>query len=161
MRTNKQQEIEEIEPIIVTDKIVLDEIINTYEVFGHIETISEITEEQSKKLLIASDFKGYFDTFNGIVNITYPLNVNVQVKIKDCFSIGALMWQIAQAYKIIYDEENISTEVKEIPLEERTGLINRNSTNGKYGIWGHDIGDLSLAAIHIHKNGNISIDVNS
>lgn len=49
-------------------------------------------------------------------------------------------------YKRIYKEEDDSTKVKpgNIP-----GMLNRNKTNGKWGIWGHDIGDLFFEGVRI------------
>jgi len=36
---------------------------------------------------------------------------------------------------------------KVLPVELRTGLINRPTTQGCYGIWGHDIGDLVIEGV--------------
>lgn len=50
---------------------------------------------------------------------------------------------------------------KVLPLELRLasgGLINRPSTNGKYGIWGHDIEDLSIESL-IYDTENKILDV--
>ena len=33
-------------------------------------------------------------------------------------------------------------------------MYNRNETNGKYGIWGHDIADLVLADILVYKTAD-------
>jgi len=50
------------------------------------------------------------------------------------------------------DQKETSTFVgKVIPVEIRAQmgrLLNRNETDGKYGIWGHDIGDLWLEGIY-------------
>ena len=37
-------------------------------------------------------------------------------------------------------------------MDKRVGLSNRNETNGKYGIWGHDLIDLYLSDIEVYKN---------
>lgn len=60
---------------------------------------------------------------------------------------------IVKCYKQIYKEEDKSTKVAtgNIP-----GMFNRNTTDGKYGIWGHDIGDLILHTIEI-KGKNINV----
>ncbi len=52
----------------------------------------------------------------------------------------------AQDYKNIYETENADTTIAPgcIP-----GMLNRNSTDGRYGIWGHDLGDLAFEGINI------------
>ena len=37
-------------------------------------------------------------------------------------------------------------------LNQRKGIINRNETDGKYGIWGHDLEDLDLSTIEVYRN---------
>lgn len=94
-----------------------------------------------------------------ILMIDYPLNKPVEIEIKskgkDGFSRIELVRLISQEYNRIYDEEEASAEVKTVPLEEREGLINRNETDGKYGVWGHDIEDLDLSRIIVHHNNGI------
>lgn len=48
------------------------------------------------------------------------------------------------------------------PVNERKTMYNRNETNGKYGIWGHDISDLVLAEILVYEaeNGEIILTLN-
>jgi len=73
------------------------------------------------------------------------------------FTRGQLVTAIADKYKQIYKEEE---ETSTLPVEsisdrcERvgytgpgSGYINRAQTNGKYGIWGHDLGDLALSDV--------------
>ena len=67
-----------------------------------------------------------------------------------------LLREISQHYYMIYDEEEKSATVKTIPIEKRT-MYNKNQTNGKYGIWGHDITDLVLADIYVIKAKNSQI----
>jgi hypothetical protein len=57
-------------------------------------------------------------------------------------------------YHEIYKEEERTANTKTIPLNKREGLVNRNKTDGKYGVWGHDISDLDLSSIEVHKNSN-------
>lgn len=87
--------------------------------------------------------------------IDYPLNKPVDVLLKPTngigFSRGELIQKISTEYKRIYKEEEQSAKVKTVPMENRKGLINRNETDGKYGIWGHDIEDLDLSVIIIRK----------
>ena len=137
-------------------------IIEEYECFVHLETLSQITIEQSEMLITSNKGDMFFDKpFNGIVLINYPLTISVQLHIKECTMFGSLIWQIANCYKEIYQEELESTQVKETSLDERIGLLNRNKTNGIYGIWGHDLGDLTLDAITIYKNNIIKLNISS
>jgi len=102
---------------------------------------------------------------SAILIIDYPLKKPVEIEIKSAslkgFNKKELVQIISSEYKRIYEEEEKSTSIKTIPLKERKGVINRNKTNGKYGIWGHDIDDLDLSAIIIRKteNGKIVIEL--
>ncbi len=56
---------------------------------------------------------------------------------------------VIKCYKKIYEEEDESTKVKagHIP-----NMFNRNKTNGKYGIWGHDLSDLMIHTLYVQGN---------
>lgn len=90
------------------------------------------------------------------VIINYPLSVTAIATVK-ARTIMELGYRICDAYKQIYEEERNSTEIPEGYIE---GMYNRNRTNGKYGIWGHDISDLILEGIKISGNV-VSISVGS
>lgn len=102
---------------------------------------------------------------NVILIIDYPLNNPVEIKIKSENSNGFTRKELAQKisteYNRIYKEEEESANTKTTPIDERQGLINRNQTDGKYGIWGHDIDDLDLSAIILRKteNGEIKLEL--
>lgn len=91
--------------------------------------------------------------------IDYPLNnpANIELTSNIGFSRKDLILAISSNYHKIYDDEEASAKTKTIPYEKRTGLINRNQTDGKYGIWGHDIADLDLSTIEVYssKDGKI------
>lgn len=95
--------------------------------------------------------------------IDYPLNNPAIIEITNVngFSRKDLILIISKKYIEIYNEEEASAKTKTIPLEQRTGLINRNQTDGKYGIWGHDISDLGLSGIELYQNkaGQITISL--
>jgi len=59
---------------------------------------------------------------------------------------------ISKKYHEIYDEEERTAATKTIPMAQRKTLANRNETDGKYGIWGHDLSDLMLDTIDVYKN---------
>lgn len=100
---------------------------------------------------------------SAVLIIDYPLNKPVEVIIKPAsseFNREELVKIVSKEYNRIYKEEEESAKTKTVPLEERKGLINRNQTNGKYGIWGHDIDDLDLSKIIVHrKNGQIILEL--
>lgn len=90
-----------------------------------------------------------------LINIIfdYPLNKphTFEFKNEKGFSRKDLVLLISKKYHEIYDEEEVTSKVKTIPVDKRTGIINRNETDGKYGIWGHDLTDLVLSGIEVHE----------
>lgn len=97
-------------------------------------------------------------TFN--LKITYPLT-NPFVCELNSGNKGLTRRQVIEfvikCYKQIYKEEDKSTKVKTglVP-----GLYNRNETNGKYGIWGHDMSDLMLHTLEVCGN-NLGVSCDS
>ena len=69
-----------------------------------------------------------------------------------------------KSYKKIYEEERKTSTLKEESISKRTkgksSLINRAQTNGKYGIWGHELGDLTIVDICV-KGKEIRLSVDS
>lgn len=75
------------------------------------------------------------------------------------FTRADLARAVAARYCAIYAEEEESTKVEPgyIP-----GMLNRNRTNGRYGIWGHDIGDLLLHTVeHDPVTGVYTLGIDS
>lgn len=100
--------------------------------------------------------------------IDYPLNNPAIFELSAAgkgFTRKQLIQYIGDKYHMIYEEEEQSAATKTVPLKERDGIINRNSTDGKYGVWGHDLSDLSLTTIEVYRDdkGQISLilDINS
>lgn len=94
--------------------------------------------------------------------IDYPLNNPVSFILKTTekgFSRKILIAEINKKYLDLYEVEENTAKTKTIPKEERDRLINRNQTDGKYGIWGHDLGDLDLSSVEVYKDkaGKITI----
>lgn len=102
---------------------------------------------------------------SAILLIDYPLNKPVEIPIKSTSANGFTKEDLAiivsREYKRIYQEEEATANIKTTPMEQRKGLINRNQTDGKYGIWGHDIEDLDLSGISVIKDekGQIYIEL--
>ena len=94
--------------------------------------------------------------------IDYPLNKPAEFILKSSgkgFTKKQLVFEISKKYHEIYEAEESSAKTKTIPLEKRKGLINRNETNGKYGICCHDIGDLDLSSAQVYKTENGKIQI--
>ena len=92
-----------------------------------------------------------------ILIIDYPIKTPVEFKLHTTngkgFTRVDLIRAIGEKYRMIYDEEEKTATIKTIPVERRKRSLNRNQTNGKYGIWGHDLQDLALSSIQvIEKN---------
>lgn len=82
------------------------------------------------------------------------------------FTRAGLARAIAATYQRIYQEEEERSDVSVDRAAPR--LLNRNCTEGKYSIWGHDLEDLSLAYVYTPRENEMnchpnyySLDVNS
>jgi hypothetical protein len=87
--------------------------------------------------------------------IDYPLTRQVTFDLESAskkFSRIELIKAISEKYHEIYAEEEKSTKTEIVPKDKREGVINRNETNGKYGICCHDLSDLDLSSIDVFKN---------
>jgi hypothetical protein len=86
--------------------------------------------------------------------IDYPLmnEFRFDVESKNAFTRKQLLKEISSTYYKIYEDEENSAKTKTIPVDKRIGLYNRNQTDGKYGIWGHDISDLVLSEIMVYRS---------
>jgi hypothetical protein len=94
--------------------------------------------------------------------IDYPLENPVKFILKsnvDGFTKKQLALEISEKYHELYSKEEKTAQVKTIPKDKRNGVINRNQTDGKYGIWGHDISDLDLNSIEVYKNPDGKIQI--
>lgn len=85
--------------------------------------------------------------------IDYPLTNEYKFDLSSDkgFTREMLLTEISKHYYKLYEEEENSAAIKTVPMDKRT-MYNRNQTNGKYGIWGHDISDLVLSYIEVYKN---------
>lgn len=96
--------------------------------------------------------------------IDYPLKNQYEFTLTSDkgFTRTQLLSEISKHYYKIFEEEEASATIKTIPPDKRTTMANRNETNGKYGIWGHDIADLVLSSISVYKTskGEIVLSLN-
>lgn len=74
--------------------------------------------------------------------ISYPIENPALFKF-DCSNIeltyGKLLYLYTYAYQLMYKLEN---EDVGVPTENIPGMLNRGKSEGRFGIWGHDITDL-------------------
>lgn len=93
--------------------------------------------------------------------ISYPVTNNYKVKIttgKSVMTRIKLAYYICKHYKNMYAEEDGSSggDPGHIP-----NMLNRSRSEGKYGIWGHELGDLILINASISKKNVITLGVDS
>lgn len=75
------------------------------------------------------------------------------------FSRAQVAYTISALYQYIYDEEEGSSETTagNIP-----GLMNRETSHGRYGVWGHCLGELMLCGISFQPAKDLySLDISS
>ena len=100
------------------------------------------------------------------VIIDYPIRdyVIFVIRGRKNFSRKDLVLEISKIYHQMYVDEENSATIKTLPMKDRK-IMNRNETDGKYGIWGHDLSDLVLTSIKIFKNTNgqiyLTLDIDS
>lgn len=89
-----------------------------------------------------------------VIVIDYPFSrpIYYTVQSDNGFTRRELISLISIKYHELYEEEEESAKTKTIPIEDREKIINRNRTDGKYGICCHDIADLDLSSIVILKS---------
>lgn len=91
----------------------------------------------------------------------YPLNTTAKFvhTLKKNMNFANILSLAKKDYQRIYREEDESTKVKpgNIP-----GMLNRNSTDGKWGIWGHGIDDLYFEGVRIDTvRKTVTFDIGS
>ena len=125
----------------------------------HIESGVEYNEYAKKiydnKQIVLPRNKEY------VLKIDYPLQTPAKFEIKSGtkgISRGRLVSLIRKYYQKVYDIEDRTTKVK---ARNIPGMLNRDFTNGKFGIWGHNIGDLVLCEASVSKNNVITLSVDS
>lgn len=111
--------------------------------------------EDPKDIVIESSTPPSFE-------ISYPLSHTYFGTLKKNENNKYTRYEIAKAivyaYHEIYDEEEKSTTLKVESMNERNpdcSLINRAETDGKWGIWGHDITELDLHDVTYNVNKNM------
>lgn len=93
------------------------------------------------------------------LKIDYPLENPVLLPLQAPdpnvgFTRKQLALGISNIYKWMYDVEKRTTR---LPIQNIPGLLNRDNTNGYFGIWGHHLGDLDLHTVTFDRTNNIYI----
>lgn len=123
-----------------------------------INLLTELDEEEREKFEKAIEEGGF------TLKITYPLHnpavFEVPKEVLNAYFLDELVDFICLKYNQIYQEEEEG--LSEEDLEPKGNLLNRPATNGKYGIWGHEIGDLLITEIFVDlETKEISLMVES
>lgn len=96
---------------------------------------------------------------NITITFDYPLSTSAKLTFTKLggFSRFDFFCCIYEGYKTIYDqEEDVDGDPGLIP-----GMLNRMSSNGPYGIWGHVMGDLYLEAVIDKGDGDYELGIGS
>ena len=103
-------------------------------------------------LLVNGDKAVIHDTAINII-IDYPLTNPYTFHLSSAtgFTPAMLLKAISKHYYLLYAEEENTASIKTLPMSKRK-IANRNQTNGKYGVWGHDISDLMLDEALVYRN---------
>ena len=96
--------------------------------------------------------------------VRYPIKdfvtFNISSKNEKGFTLKDVVENVSNIYKKIYKEELETTTEVEPKSNKGVNVLNRSRTNGKYGIWGHDIEDLVLESVLVYtKNDLVSIEL--
>jgi hypothetical protein len=101
---------------------------------------AELAKVDAKTIVLKDDVS---------VIIDYPIAKPWQFPVKapaGGFTRVSLVREIARLYRCVYDEEARSTKV---PVGRAGQLMNRNETDGTFGICCHDLGDLVLDELRL------------
>jgi hypothetical protein len=116
----------------------------------HRSHAKEIAETQPDEVILPAN-----ETFN--LTITYPLNIPFKTELKTGakgMTREKVVEFVIDCYKQIYKEEDESTRIPaQLGKDAGYGIpYNRVQTDGKYGIWGHCLGDLMLHTLFVNGN---------
>jgi len=96
-----------------------------------------------------------------LINFTYPLSRKVSFSFHQKRPGGFTRLDFYQCvlagYHRIYNEEHKAVG----DPGHIQGMLNRESSDGPYGIWGHDIGDLVLEGVTDNGDGTFDLSIGS
>jgi hypothetical protein len=93
--------------------------------------------------------------------LTHAANIAINASLPQGFTRGELVRTICEEYGHIYAAEEGTALNTEASVEERGPRLERNRTDGAYGIWGHRLDDLVLRSARWvkHSNGDVRIEL--
>lgn len=89
----------------------------------------------------------------------YPLDRAVIFECPGPVTVKDLITFVARTYEHIYKEEDRSASAP--AGQAAPGLLNRGTTDGRYGIWGHSLGDLFLEGFELGEDGVWDLHIGS
>ncbi|KAG5368810.1 hypothetical protein CJU90_1040 [Yarrowia sp. C11] len=88
--------------------------------------------------------------------LDYPLDDDYEFKVfpddKRGFTRGHLIREVKRHYDRVYAEEE---ETSTVPVTNIPNMMNRVTTDGNYGVWGHDLSDLALHTVSYNPKKNL------
>lgn len=131
-----------------------------------------LTKQSNKESVryLSSPREQVIPAAQAILIINYPVAYEKRVLLRaangKAFTRVELVRKIAKAYQDMYDEEANTASLSIETMQSRTNggcaLLNRAPTDGKYGIWGHDLDDLLLDTVYYNEHDNtILVQVDS
>jgi hypothetical protein len=93
--------------------------------------------------------------------LTHPALIAINAALPQGFTRGELVRTICDEYAHIYAAEEGTALNTEASVEERGPRLERNRTDGAYGIWGHRLDDLVLRSARWVKqsNGDVRVEL--
>ena len=119
---------------------------------GIVPWINLVDREAELERLIDPD-SIVLDYSNAKIVFDYPLDNPTTREIStsdEGFSRRQLIDLIGKFYEEIYDEEEASATIKTLPMSDRK-IMNRNRSDGIYGIWGHDLDDIAISGVEARR----------
>ena len=117
-------------------------------------------ENEIKNLLDRNESPGvFYEVHNICILYDYPLKNSCTTCTHFVGSITKkdLVETISRNYHFIYKDEEETAQVKPVPPSKRILGHKRNETNGRYGIWAHDLRDLRLEECKVYRQKDGSI----
>lgn len=93
--------------------------------------------------------------------LTNPARIAITAPIVQGFTRRELVKAICEEYSNVYEAEEGTAATKSTLPAERAEGEKRNRTDGVYGIWGHDLGELRLTAVRWTRlpQGTVEIEL--
>lgn len=85
------------------------------------------------------------------VVITYPCKTStLTIHQSKPITLRTFCKAVYDAYRLMYAEEERTATIRGTPASK---ALNRRATNGRYGIWGHDLNDLFFEGAERDRDG--------